>query len=190
MSTLNEKRTEPLICDSEAEFHSSLDDRLDNRLNVTVIFTTPEGTVAALKSAADLSTQLGARLTLLVAEAVPIHFSLDRPHVSIDFLQRRSWALVYAAGIVDEEVKIQICLCRNRRLALKSMLAPHALVVIGGRPHWWRTAERKLQNFLRRLGHQVIWVESEKQSRPQAETAWQATFLRALEIMEMKGPHI
>lgn len=177
------------IGDSDSKFHRPVDDRSGDRLDVTVIFTTPEATVAALKTAADLSKQLDARITLLVVEPVPIHVPLDRPLVSIEFLKRRSCDLVCEAGIVDEEVKIQICLCRDRGHALKSLLARHSLVVIGGHMHWWRRTERKLKLFLRGLGHHVILVEATRQSWRKADPAWQADVLRALEVMEMKGRH-
>jgi hypothetical protein len=163
-------------------------DDANHYLRVAVVFTTPEGTVAALRAAADLSINLATRITLFVAEVVPIHFSLDRPHVPIDFLQRRTWALVSEAGITDEEVRIQICLCRNRRQTLRSMLARHSLVVIGGRNQWWRRAERRLRNSLHKLGHHVIMVETKNKSWRRTSLGRQAAFLRALEIMEMRGP--
>ena len=158
-----------------------VDDDSDHRLRVAVVFTTPEGTVAALRAAAGLSKHLSAGITLFVAEAVPIHFSLDRPHVPIDFLERRSWDLIREAGIIDEEVNVEIRLCRNRMQTLRSMLARNSLVVIGGRNRWWRRTERRLGDSLQRLGHHTILVDACPSSRT-IHPGRQAAFLRALEM--------
>jgi hypothetical protein len=157
------------------------DDDSNHRLRVAVVFTTPEGTVAALRAAADFAKHLDMRITLFVAEAVPFHFSLDRPHVPIDFLERRSWVLVRKAGIVDEEVNVEIRLCRNRMQTLRSILAGNSLVVIGGRKRWWRRTEQKLGDSLQRLGHHTILVEADRSCR-KIHPGRQAAFLQTLEI--------
>jgi len=161
----------------------------EHELQVRVIYTTPEGTVAALRAAGDLATNLQASITLVVAEPVPMHFSLERPHVPVDFLERHNWALISEAGLLDHPVDIKICLCRNARQALKQVLGAHSLIVIGGGAHWWNRAERKLANWLSRLGHHVIFVNAKgyafhtKREFPGRQEA----FLRTLDRSDIHG---
>jgi len=110
--------------------------------HVTVVFTAAEGTPAALRVASGLAQNLGARIRLIVTEVVPFCFPLDKPPVSVDFLERRPLALVSESEIDAEEVSIEIYLCRDRREYLRLSLKPRSLVVIAGRGRWWfRQAE-------------------------------------------------
>jgi len=130
-------------------------------LRVTVLYTTTEGTLAALRAAGSLAQNLGARIALVETEVVPIHFPADNPPVSIDFLERRHIALVSESGIQAEEVHIEIYLCRDRLQCLRRVLNPPSLVVIGGRRLWWSSGEQELERLIRALGHHVIFVDSE-----------------------------
>lgn len=135
--------------------------RSDRRLRVTVLYTTTEGTLAALRTAGSLAKNLGARIALVVTKVVPFRFPVDNPPVPIGFLERRHLALVSESGIQAEEISIEIYLCRDRKLCLRKVLNPPSLVVIGGRRQWWSNGERKLERLLRALGHHVIFVDSE-----------------------------
>jgi len=66
-----------------------------------------------------------------------------------------------ASGIEAEEVSVEIFLCREREECLRKVLKSPSLVVIGGRWRRWPGKERKLQSYLRTLGHKVIFVEME-----------------------------
>ena len=133
---------------------------LDPGLQVTVVYTTPEGTLDALKAAGTLAKDLGARVGLVVTEVVPFRLPLDQPRVSVEFLKQRQDALVSEAHIEGEEVRVQICLCRDRKQTLRQVLPPRSLVVIGGRRNWWARRDLRLETFLSRLGHHVIFVET------------------------------
>jgi hypothetical protein len=128
-------------------------------LCVTVIATTEEGTTAALNAARWLATDLDARITLLKMEVVPIHFPLYRPPVSINFTINQQHSLVRRSGALEEEVDIQIRLCRDWDSGLQRVMRRRALVVLGGRRHWWLSGEEKLERALRRLGHHVIFID-------------------------------
>ncbi|HTC94219.1 MAG TPA: hypothetical protein VK699_12335 [Terriglobales bacterium] len=136
----------------------------DPRLRVTVIFTTPEGTLAALRTARDLARNLGFRISLVIAEVVPFHFPLDRPPVSIDFLKQRSLALVSKSDVEAEQVNIELYFCRDRKQCLQRILVPNSVVVIGGRKQWLIRRERKLEAFIRSHGHRVISVDTKFKS--------------------------
>jgi len=133
----------------------------DPRLRVTVVFSTTEGTLAALREAGVLAKNLGARILLVVPEVVPFAFPVDNPPIPVEFLERRQLALVSASGVETDEVSIQIYLCRNRKECLRKILNSPSLVVIGGRRRWWFARERKLEHYLRSLRHQVVFVEME-----------------------------
>jgi hypothetical protein len=129
-------------------------------LPITVAYTTPVGTQAALKAAATLARNLEARLGLIITEVVPFRLPLDQPRVSVEFLKRRQEALVAQAGLDGDEMSVQICICRDRKEALGRLLPVPSLVVLGGRRGWWHTREQRLETFLARLGHQVVFIDA------------------------------
>ena len=128
------------------------------RLCVTVIATTAEGTTAALNAARWLAKDLDAKIALLKMEVVPLHFPLDKPPVSLDFTTKQQCSLALGSSAREEDVTIRICLCRDRDGGLQRVLRRCALVVIGGRRHWWLSREERLEKALRRLGHHVIFI--------------------------------
>jgi hypothetical protein len=155
----------------------------DPKLRVTVVHTTPDGTVAALRAAADLAKHLDGRVALVAPEVIPFLFPLDEPHVAIDFMKKRYRDLVARAGLVDQEITIRILLCRDRQAALKQWLAPHSLIVIGGSTRWWARRERRFARWLGKLGHRVIFVDYATNEAPriEAEMNRQAAFVPVLQ---------
>lgn len=129
------------------------------KMRVVVIATTPKSTVAALRTATCLATDLGAQITLLATESVPRQFPLQKPPVPVAFLERKLCGLIYEAGIMGKEVLIQLYLCRHQCEGLRTILRPHSLVIIGGHNGWWSRRERNLKEFLTSLGHRVIFAE-------------------------------
>jgi hypothetical protein len=133
---------------------------LDPTLQVIVVYTTPEGTLEALKTAGSLATDLRAGVALIVPEVVPFRLPLDQPRVSVEFLKQRQDALISEACIEGEEVRVQILLCRDQEQTLRQVLPSRSLVVIGGRRNWWSRRELRLETFLSRQGHHVIFAET------------------------------
>jgi hypothetical protein len=126
-------------------------------LSITVIATSIESTIAALRKAGALANQLRACITLIVAQVVPYPLPLNQPPVPLDFNERRFRVL---AGENPVETTIRIYLCRDRGEILREVLAPHSVVVIGGRRTWWPTKEKRLARQLHRFGHQVVFAQS------------------------------
>src|SRR5215470_12336091 len=58
-------------------------------LNIIVIFTVPDATIAALKQAGQLAESLGGRIVLVVPQIVPYPLPLTSPPVSLDFQEKR-----------------------------------------------------------------------------------------------------
>ncbi len=61
----------------------------DRKLNIAVVFTSVEPTLAALKEAGNLAASLGARITLLVPQVVPHPLPLESPPVLVEFNENR-----------------------------------------------------------------------------------------------------
>lgn len=159
MTTVIEKRTQPAAPEhSRTGRHAQPGSDLPG-LRVSVLATSDGGTLAALRTAGRLAASLGAHITLLRTQTVPFQCPMDSPPVSIEFLQRKLYGLVWEAGIEAEEVTIQIWLCRDENESLRKILRPRSLVVLGGRKRWWSRREKTLERFLMGLGHQVVFVD-------------------------------
>jgi hypothetical protein len=147
---------------------ASFDPSCGNGRDVTVIYTTEEGTLAALKAARDLTGKLDGQLILAVPEVVPRQLALEDPPVPIEFLERRALRLVSESGIRGEDVRIQIWLCRDRRKCLQRVLSPGSLVVMGGKWRGWLRDEWRLEKWLSRQGHRVIFADVKARSDAEA----------------------
>jgi hypothetical protein len=130
----------------------------DQKLNISVVFTSVESTLAALKEAGGLASSLGARITLLVPQVVPYPLALETPPVLIEFNERR-FRLIASQSPVETTVRIY--LCRDGLETLTKVLNSGSIVVIGGQKRWWPTREKKLARQLRRAGHEVVFKETE-----------------------------
>ena len=125
-------------------------------LNISVLFTSVEATIAALSEAGNLADSLGARIALLVMQRVPYPLPLDDPPLSVDWNEKR---LREVASISPVDTVIRIYLCRDRLQTLKTALQPGSIVVIGCKRRLWPTSEARLARKLRCLGHEVILTE-------------------------------
>jgi hypothetical protein len=165
---------------------SDFGSEFDPHLRVTVIHTTSEGTLEALRLACGLAKDLGVRIAVLAIQLVPFRLSLEQPLVSTNFLRQRLSALAAKVGLGDEEVTLQIYLCRDERQALAKFLPPKSLVVVGGQRGWWRP-ERRLEKWLARLHHQVIFAGVDKKSGRSLYTRLRSTHCSAPEFLIRPG---
>ena len=133
-------------------------------LAVNVIFTDVQSTAAALNFAQSFARELGARISLRAAIAVPFQLPLDQPQISVAFLQDAMRELVAQLKSETFDPTIHLYLCRDRIWALSQVLKPNSLVVIAGRKRWWPTAETRMARALRAEGHRVIFVDSKTRS--------------------------
>jgi hypothetical protein len=127
-----------------------------SQLEINVVFTNTEGTLAALKLAGDLACNLSPRIKVLVAQAVPLAFPLTRPPVSIRFTEQRLLEIAHRGVQGPLDTAVRLYLCRDPRQVLTRVLKPKSLVIIGGKRRWWPTEQSKLAKMLRSQGHQVI----------------------------------
>jgi hypothetical protein len=129
-------------------------------LEVNVIFTDQASTGAALGVAQSLARDLGARIHLHFPAAVPFQLPLERPAVSVSFLQEQVRKVLADLEKDGFEPKAHLYLCRDRVQALRQALRPNSLVVIGGGKHWWPTPESRIARALQAEGHRVICADS------------------------------
>ena len=155
MSLAFQKNLTPAVASPEWP----LGEQTDSKLEISVVFTSVAWTIAALKRAAVLADQLGARITLLVPQVVPYPLPLTSPPVLLAFNERR-FRLIASESPV--ETRVNIYLCREPFETVKAILKGRSLVVLGGRRgRWWPTAEQRLAGKLRRSGHEVVFAETE-----------------------------
>jgi hypothetical protein len=146
----------PEIGGSDAGHEGSFGSDFYARLRVTVIYTTPAGTLSSLRTAVNLATELKVRIGLVATQVVPYCLPLEA-NIATYFLRQRQSALVTESGIDPDEVTIQICACRDERRGLAEFLPAHSVIIIGGIRRWWRP-ERRFEKWLTRMGHQVIFA--------------------------------
>lgn len=148
------------VCDQSALSSTNAEADSGPYLEVNVIFTTPQSTLAALKTADELARNLSARIRFLVPHLVSYPLPLSSPKVSVAFAEQRVSAMARTCREAAE-VCVHVYLCRDELRVLLEVLKPQSLVVLGGRRRWWSTPEEKLAGVLGANGHRVIFVEGE-----------------------------
>jgi hypothetical protein len=132
------------------------------KLEINVIYTDCEATLAAIRYAATLATSLHARIRIVLPAIVPYPLTLDECPVCEAHHRRLLSTL--ADGIRIETVA-EIVRCREYA-DLNRTMARHSIVVVGGRRRWWRplTVGNRLERVLNAGGHKVIRSAHQKDS--------------------------
>jgi hypothetical protein len=127
-----------------------------SELAIVIPHKAPQLTKAALKYAASLSDNLNVRVRLIDVHVVPWGVPLDEPTVDPKYLIRRIRGLAQETTL---PVSAEVVYARDWEQGLRRSLGPGSLVLMAIQRSWWRTSEKRLAARLRKLGHQVIWVE-------------------------------
>jgi hypothetical protein len=133
-------------------------EEIDQKLNIAVVFTSVESTLAALKEAGNLANSLGAQIKLVVPQVVPYPLPLETPPVLVEFNENRFRVIASKSPV---ETSVHIYLCRDRFETLASVLKSGSIVVLGGRKRWWPTKDERLARKLRGAGYEVLFKETE-----------------------------
>jgi hypothetical protein len=128
-----------------------------SNLQIVVPHKTSQLTRAALTYAAGLAKDLNARIRLIHIHVVPYGVPLDKPNVNPRHLARRLRQLAQESAM---PVSAEVIYARDWEQALRRSLAPGSLVLMAIKRSLWRTSEKRLAARLRKIGHQVIWVEA------------------------------
>lgn len=126
-------------------------------LAVCVPYTNSDLTRAALTATVTLTRNLGARVTLIGVLVVPFPLPLQRPGVSLNFVEQELQA---AARDIELELDAQIVIARDRQDAFRRAISPESLVVLATKKRWWPTQQAKLARLLVRAGHRVALLET------------------------------
>src|SRR5713226_9024164 len=124
MTIQNQKRVRAF-----RSIRDSSDGVSESALQVNVIFTTVEETLAALRRAGQLAHGLRATIQVLVAQVVPYPLPLESPPVAAEFTARKFHTMVDGESVAT---RVNIIFCRDKDAALQDTLADGSLVVIGG----------------------------------------------------------
>ena len=127
-------------------------------LQVVIPHRTAQLTRAALKYAASLSNDLNARIRLIDVYVVPYGVPLDEPPVNPRHLARKIRQLAQESAV---PVSAEVVYARDWEQGFRRSLAPSSLVLMTIKRSWWRTSDKRLAARLRKIGHRVVWVESE-----------------------------
>jgi hypothetical protein len=125
---------------------------------VYAVYTSPEPTLIALRTANAFANAMGVPLTLLHLRAVPYNWPIDAPS-GISPIQTASFSKRLCAAAL--EPRIAVHLCRDERDAIALALKPHSLVVIGSDRHWWQRAAERWRHMLEAAGHFVVIAAAE-----------------------------
>ena len=125
-------------------------------LAVCVPYTTSDLTRAALTAAVTLTRNLGARVTLVGVLVVPFPLPLDRPGVSLNFVEQELQAV---SRDFELELDARVVIARDPQEAFHRAISPGSLVVLATKKRWWPTQQAKLARLLVRSGHSVALLE-------------------------------
>ncbi len=125
-------------------------------LQVVVPHREPKLTKAALKYASTLAGDLNVRLRLIDVHVVPYGIPLDEPDVNPKHMERKLRSL---AQETELRVSAEVVYARDWEQGFRRALAPGSVILMAIQRSWWRTKDKRLAARLRKLGHQVVWVE-------------------------------
>ncbi|HEY3382127.1 MAG TPA: universal stress protein [Vicinamibacterales bacterium] len=123
--------------------------------DVYVIFTSPEDTLRAVRVARRLARAMTRGVTLVHFRSVDFGAPLEEPSGLSPVQMEDFKARLKADG---GDTRVRVCLCRDPRQAIPSVLSAHSLIVIGGRHRWWSTRSDRWRRTLEALGYVVVFV--------------------------------
>jgi hypothetical protein len=101
---------------------------------------------------------LNVKLRLIEVHVVPYGVPLDEPTVDPKHLARKLRQLAQNTTL---PVSIEIVFARDWEQGFRRSLAPGSVVLMSMKRSWWPTNDKRFASRLRKLGHQVMWVETE-----------------------------
>lgn len=126
------------------------------QLDVVVLHTTPSLTRAALHTTARLASGLRPLTRIIRLAEVPFPLPLHLPPVPSSHLRKEIEPIASAFG-----AHVQICFCREPRLALLELISCRSLVVVATERRWFHTLrhtrEERLARWLRSQGYSVVF---------------------------------
>ena len=124
---------------------------------VYVVFTSIDGTLAAIRVAGGFAKALGVPVTVIHVRTVPYALPVDAPCGTspVDtetFIER--------LRAEDLDMRVHVCLCRDEHQAIPLVFKRHSLIVVAGRRRWWPTDSDRWRRMLGAAGHFVVFVDT------------------------------
>jgi len=126
-------------------------------LSIVIPHRSAQLTKAALNYATGLAKDLRVHLRLLDVHVVPWGVPLDEPTVDPKYLARRIRILAQESPL---PISAEVVFARDWEQGLRRSIRPGSLVLMPIKRSWWRKSDKRLASRLRKLGHQVMWVET------------------------------
>lgn len=124
-----------------------------------VLFTSLDGTLAALRVAGQLAHSLDSTVRLVDFRVIPQGAPVDAPTGRSPIETSGLLDRVRAEGI---EVRANVYVCRAAGSAIPRVFKDHSVVLIGGRHHWWRTRADRWRRLLEQRGYFVLFVDQDR----------------------------
>jgi hypothetical protein len=119
---------------------------------VVVIFTRMRATLCAMKTAGRLAAGLGARIRIIVPQA--LNRMAPKCPLDRDGAAERHFRTIVGARKIETQLEFHPCSDRWR--LLQQALAPGSIIVLGSACRRWPTFESCLARKLRAAGHDVL----------------------------------
>jgi len=127
-------------------------------LQIVIPYRDSKLTKAALQYVSRLIEGQNLRVRLIDVQVVPHGVPLDQLAVDPKHLKRR---LKNAARDSEVRVSAEVVYARDWAQGFRRVLMPESIVLFPMRRASWSTREKRLAARLRKLGHTVLWVDSE-----------------------------
>jgi hypothetical protein len=125
---------------------------------VVIPYRTPMLTRAALKCAAQFAEGKNVQLRLIDVCVVPYGRDLAEAPVNRNRRERRLKILAQESPL---HVSAEVFYARKWEHGFRRALSPASVVLLPIKISSWQSAEKRLAARLRKLGHEVVWVEAE-----------------------------
>lgn len=129
---------------------------------VYVLFTTLEETLGAVRVARRLARATGTGVTVIHFRSIGFGAPLEHP-AGLSPVETEGFKARLAAEGCD--ARVRVCLCRDARQAVRSVIDGSSLVVIGGRRGWWPTFSKRWRRMLEEDGYVVVFVNGATDER-------------------------
>jgi hypothetical protein len=123
--------------------------------DVYVIFTSLDETLRAIRVARRLARAMKSGVTVVHFRPIGFGAPLEEPTGQSPVETEAFKARLEAE---DCDTRLRVCLCRDARQAIPSVLPAHSLIVIGGRHRWWPTRSDRWRRTLEARGYVVVFV--------------------------------
>jgi hypothetical protein len=123
---------------------------------VFVIFTSTDDTLRAVRVASRLAREMRSGVTIVHFRPIGFGAPLEEPP-GLSPVETDAFKARLEAEACD--ARIRVCVCREARQAIPSVIEEHSLIVIGGRRRWWPTPSDRWRRTLEGQGYLVVLVD-------------------------------